>query len=194
MVELCSIPECSAVVRCKNLCRRHYMYLRQTGRSTPLKNTGMGIDQEERFWSKVDIRGEDDCWEYQGYTPTGSYGRAQLTVQGVRLQRAHCVAYYFTHRLLPTLYVLHSCDNKRCCNPKHLREGTPKENSQDAIRNHRLPYGEKHRNAKLTEAKVLEIRQLSDSGISGVAIAAMFGVSTFPIYSILRNQTWKHVT
>jgi hypothetical protein len=31
------------------------------------------------------------------------------------------------------LVVMHSCDNKICCNPAHLSVGTHKDNSQDMI-------------------------------------------------------------
>ena len=33
------------------------------------------------------------------------------------------------------LRVCHACNNKNCCNPKHLYFGTPKDNIVDAIEN-----------------------------------------------------------
>jgi hypothetical protein len=155
---------------------------------------GMGETYEERFWSKVDVREQDECWEWQGYTPLNSYGRASLTVGKTRLQQAHRVAYYFANKRLPSQYVLHSCDNKPCCNPNHLREGTAKENSQDAIDRQVLAYGERHHNAKLNDAKVREIRRLLDQGVAGTKVAKMFGVSICPIYGIKNNTAWRHVT
>ena len=34
--------------------------------------------------------------------------------------------------------ILHDCDNRRCCNPEHLRAGTHLENSRDAQSRGRL--------------------------------------------------------
>ena len=34
--------------------------------------------------------------------------------------------------------ILHDCDNRRCCNPEHLRAGTHLENSRDAQARGRL--------------------------------------------------------
>ena len=33
-----------------------------------------------RFWSKVDIKGEDDCWPYLNYTDKDGYGNFWITI------------------------------------------------------------------------------------------------------------------
>ena len=40
------------------------------------------------------------------------------------------------HEVPDDMFVLHSCDEPECINPKHLSIGTPKENTQDMIRSH----------------------------------------------------------
>jgi hypothetical protein len=44
---------------------------------------------EERFWSRVDVRGPDECWPWMAATVKG-YG--QLSVMG-RNEYAHRIAY-----------------------------------------------------------------------------------------------------
>lgn len=44
---------------------------------------------------------------------------------------AHIAAYILTYGPVPPgLYVCHSCNNHRCCNPSHLYTGTASENNQ----------------------------------------------------------------
>lgn len=53
--------------------------------------------------------------------------------------------------------------------------------------------GERHGRAKLTDAKVLEIRRLSSEGVSGQRLAAIHGVSQATISSIVLGQAWRHL-
>lgn len=81
-----------------------------------------------RFWANVPEGRPDECWEWQGNRHSNGYGRAR--VNGV-LGWAHRFALSLATGQKLTLHVLHSCDNPPCCNPSHLREGTPQENMQD---------------------------------------------------------------
>lgn len=100
---------------------------------------------EERFWEKVDRRGDDECWEW---TASRRNGYGQLGRPG---HQGDGRMPFYAHRLAVALtlgidydaiegYVLHRCHNRGCCNPKHLVVGTQKENMREAIEQERLHF------------------------------------------------------
>lgn len=97
-------------------------------------------DVRERLATKFERRGPDDCWPWTGGVGGRGYGR--IFSEG-RLRPATHVAWEAFHdRPWPAgALALHSCDNPRCVNPKHLRPGTSADNAKDAMERgrHRLP-------------------------------------------------------
>ena len=96
---------------------------------------------DKHFWSGVTTVGEDDCWPWTRALNTGGYGlfsvktppdiyekTGRLTMQVL----AHRVAAHISHGVKPHDYVMHKCDNPKCCNPKHLQVGTALDNLLDA--------------------------------------------------------------
>lgn len=85
----------------------------------------------EKFWRNVETGKPDECWEWQrGMNNVTGYG----SWRDISLQKTvatHRIAYRLGHRKIPKKHVLHSCNNRRCCNPAHLREGTHQENMRD---------------------------------------------------------------
>lgn len=92
---------------------------------------------EERFWKKVEIGNEDECWNWVGAIDTPKYGAFKYNGKKVN---SHRMAWFLTYGEFPELLVLHSCDNRKCCNPKHLFLGTHKDNVQDMISKNRVNY------------------------------------------------------
>jgi hypothetical protein len=97
----------------------------------------------ERLWSRVDIRGPNDCWEWKGKCSAGGYGRIRIGGGGSPESAASRVAWIITNGDIPEgLFVCHRCDNPPCCNPAHLFLGTAQDNVADMVakgRNHKRP-------------------------------------------------------
>lgn len=148
----------------------------------------------ERFWSKVNIAGPDDCWEWTALTCKKGYGQFKLYSQQAN-KKAHRVSFLFSKGDPKDLFVCHSCDNKSCCNPNHLWLGTNAENQQDAWKKGivKRREGEDNPNAKLTEEDVRNIRGLIAEGYSNARIARMYNVGKKQIGRIKLGKAWKHI-
>lgn len=88
----------------------------------------------DRFWSKVDVRGPDECWEWKAnhVRPVGQrarYGRIGAP-GGRRMLLAHRVSVELsTGSVIPDgMEIDHVCQNTLCVNPQHLEVVTPDEN------------------------------------------------------------------
>lgn len=80
----------------------------------------------ERFWTKVDRRGPDECWPWLDSTAPRGYGRFW---DGHRQQQAHRAAYELLVGPIPDgLQIDHLCRNRGCVNPAHLEPVTQREN------------------------------------------------------------------
>ena len=91
----------------------------------------------ERLWSRVEIRGENDCWEWSGSTSDGGYGVIGSGGRGGATLRAHRVAYELAVAPIPEgFHIDHLCRNRRCCNPRHLEPVTQAENNRRAFADH----------------------------------------------------------
>jgi len=150
----------------------------------------------DRFWEKVDKRGPDDCWLWQGAKQPGGYGSFWT---GKKQDGAHRFSYELHNGPIPPdTDVCHSCDNPACVNPAHLWLGSRTDNMQDCSRKGRaksgIHIGADNVNAKLTEAQVREIRQRYTAGEIGPNLAREYGVSHQVIYAVIHRKTWTHVT
>jgi hypothetical protein len=95
------------------------------------------MTKEERFWSKVDIKGKDECWEWKASTDRKGYGQIGYPDR-YSIVRSHRVAWELTNGPIPDkMLILHKCDNSKCNNPNHLYCGTHSDNICDAITRNR---------------------------------------------------------
>jgi hypothetical protein len=144
------------------------------------------------FWSKVDIKTDNECWNWTAYKLNNEYGR--FWFRG-KLFRANRVAWILTYGEIPDgLFVLHKCDNRSCVNPGHLFLGTAQDNTDDMIQKNRAlkAVGEKVCHAKLTTQQIHEIWHLK-SAMTQAAIAKLYNIHPSQINCIFKHKTWKHI-
>lgn len=151
----------------------------------------------QRFWSKVNIAGPDECWEWQGKPSAQGYG---VMCFDYKRWGSHVFAWICTKGLVPRgVDVCHTCDNRKCCNPQHFFLGTRSENIKDMWRKGRgskapIMRGPDNFNTKLTREKVIAIRQrVANDTRRGVMsqLAREHGVSFQAIWLIVKGKNWK---
>lgn len=156
---------------------------------------------EVRFWAKVAVLGEDQCWLWQASFRGDGYGL--FAMAHGKLISAHRASFIFAHGPIPNgLWVLHRCDVKACVNPAHLFLGSRQDNMDDMVAKRRhwahrgldcAPKGEANAQAKLNEDDVREIRQRFRNGETQTSIAADFPCSRVAVSAVCRRKTWRHV-
>jgi len=157
----------------------------------------------KRFWSYVDIRTSDECWEWQRGLFGSGYGQFRI---GKYKVRTHRIAFFLRRGYLPfDKIICHTCDNPKCCNPKHLFDGTHKDNAVDRERKGRggdggsfikkltgQVRGVNNPAHKLTTIQADEIRYLRDTrGFTYRRLAKLYKVSQSQIGNIINKRNWK---
>lgn len=151
----------------------------------------------ERFWSKVNKDAPGGCWEWTANKNNKGYGMFSVSSY-VGKQLAHRLSYEAAFGRIPNGgLVLHSCDNPRCVNPKHLRIGTHKENVADMDERKRRvtnsPYGEDNWNSILTADQVIQMRRDYILGVPKGQIAEANGINKASLADVIRGKSWKHL-
>lgn len=86
----------------------------------------------------------------------------------------------------------HNDGNRENCSLLNLRYDTKKGNNADKRKHGTMYGGERHHDAKLTEAAVIELRKAY--GTEPVPdLAKRYGVSTRAAWGAILRETWKHV-
>ena len=147
-----------------------------------------GFGLAKRFWQKADVKDNaDECWQWRAavvgkqreYGGISAGSKKDKTAQILRAPR---VAFYLSRGYMPAV-VAHTCFNKRCINPWHLR-GDPdnRNNVRDSDNNV----------TKLDVALVKEIRAKYATGkVSQRQLAREYGVTQPNIGYVTRGDTWN---
>lgn len=143
-----------------------------------------------RFWAKVDVKSNNECWNWTASKNGDGYGT--FGIKG-NIRGAHRIAYEDTFgKLGPGLVVRHKCDNRACCNPAHMERGTQLDNIRDRCERGRSnrPKGSRNGRTNLTEDQVREIRL--DTRPQKI-ISVDYSISASAVSAIKRGKSWTHV-
>jgi HNH endonuclease len=152
---------------------------------------------EERFWSKVDRRGPDECWPWKAAVRRPDEGYGAFWFEG-RHRPSHVMALILSGTpVVLGMEACHRCDNPPCCNPGHLFLGTRQDNDTDRVKKGRQAFGAKVGTAKLSDEDAAVIKSLKPNGRApnGLrqALAERFGVSRATIGDVW-SRRWTHLS
>ena len=177
-----------------------------------------------RFMTCVEKRGNvrsdmSPCWLTTLSCASTGYG--QISFQS-KLWNTHRYSYYIHNNAQPLedkKHICHRCDNKLCCNPEHLYQGTAKENAKDTwdrglkvktakpkkkinMPLHSASFkpgdhaGEKNVKAVLTREQAIEILKRHKAGLRYgelKKIAEEYGIKYNTAQKLVAGDTWKDI-
>lgn len=144
----------------------------------------------ERFWSKVSVLSDDECWEWTRQRNAKGYGVFWANGKNVP---AHNFALSLScERIEGKRSAIHSCDNPPCCNPAHLRWGDHQDNSDDKVSRNRQPKGEAHSRSILTDEDADKILKMRVDGYTVEEICQNLNLSKASATKVYCGLTWKH--
>lgn len=141
----------------------------------------------ERFNQKYVIDEDTGCWNWLGSISSGGYGKFAINKSWIE---AHRFSYqYYVGPLIEGLVCCHSCNNRKCCNPKHLRQDTYKSNSIDMV----ISGNQWHQ--KLSVEEVIQIKKELKHYYRGQIndLANFYKVNPTTITLIKTGKRWSHV-
>jgi hypothetical protein len=147
---------------------------------------------EQRFWKRVKKGLSFSCWPWLGTKTKGGYGVVNFKRERTT---AHRIAYKLTKGEIPKGYVvMHNCDTRDCCNPRHLRAATQRENLEDMWKKRRQGdyrnFGTANGRCKVTTEQCAEIQQTYKEGwITAEALGKLFGLGQSQILRIVNGES-----
>ena len=135
----------------------------------------------------------DGCWDFTGGIIPDGYGNFPTKDGNIRAHRFSYMIY--KGEIEEGKVIMHTCDNRKCVNPEHLKQGTQQENVLDCSMKNRMntSHGEAHCLSKMDNEKVKEIRSKESSGVLQKTLAVEYGVCIASIHNIVKRKTWKHI-
>ena len=145
-----------------------------------------------RFLRSFSIDPTTKCWVWSGEMATNGYGK--IKVFG-RYKSAHRFSHELNNGPIEEgMEILHSCDNRKCVNPDHLRQGTHAENMQEAAERGRMRSGKDHpmygkKNPRPKQAN--PVRVLGKKYTSQNEAERCLGLSHGTVRYWLQRKPWK---
>jgi hypothetical protein len=185
---ICAAVGCDKPAYRVEFCGFHYRRYRKYGdynKGAPQKRpVGIGL-----MWIRENShhRGQD-CLEWPFGTYPGGYGRIRYKKIETTAHRIMCIEAH-GEPIDVKLDAAHSCHNRLCVNPSHLRWATKSENQKDRLDNGTGVVGRDNAMAKITESDVRRIREMRGRKNLG-EIALEFGITKSNVSCIHLRKSW----
>lgn len=148
---------------------------------------------QDLILSIIDIDRATGCWVCRHVNAHG-YGYVRVNL---KIWRAHRASWTVFRGFIPkNKRILHRCDNRPCCNPKHLYVGSDAQNIRDIyVRGRANPtQGNRHGRSKLTEETVIQIFQsVNNQGLTRTRVAELHHIDMSVVSRIVSGKTWAHL-
>jgi len=161
------------------------------GEFTPSGSAQIHCSVHCMVWSKIEVRGPDECWRWKGWLDKDGYATISRNHKNRRVGR-----FLLEEDGRPCVggqYACHSCDTPGCCNVRHLWPGTNSQNQVDSYTKGRKPQGHLHRNSKFTADQVLTMRGMPFLLIEVKHIANLFDCHPQTIRGIVLGRSYRNV-
>ena len=189
-MRICEVNGCGRKHRARGWCSKHLQLWYKHG--DPL-GVGTKPGEPAQFFAEHVDDVTDDCilWPYgldsDGYGRTGRGG----------FQRVHILSCVHHHGPRPSgkvaCHVAHTiCGNRHCFNGRHVFWGDPSENTgRDRVRDGtvRVPSGETHPLARLSDAQIQSIRdEYAAGGVTQQVLADKYGTNQGRVSAIVLHK------
>lgn len=159
----------------------------------------------KRFWNKVDKAGKGGCWLWISTIHHTGYGVFHLEGKQVRTHRQSLI-WAIGNPPKGKDLAIHSCRNRHCVNPDHLRWGSQQDNAWDMMadgtaatgsrngkytRPEQTPQGENHCCTVFSDAQV---RRIFKAKGTLKKIAGRFGCTDVYVSLVKRRRCRKEAT
>ena len=160
--------------------------------------------EEQRFWEKVDIKEDSECWPWTASVDTDGYGwfsfKSETAKKGKTVMAHRYSALLHYKEIEEGKLVRHTCDNRSCVNPAHLVLGSAADNSADMVERNRQSRGEKQHQANFTDVEAREIlvkyaKAKEEGKLYGILerLAKEYNGPKQAVYRITSGKSYKHI-
>lgn len=138
----------------------------------------------QRFNEKYIVDPETECWNWIGCLSKTGYAKFAMNGSWIG---GHIFSYeYFNGERIKGLVIAHNCNNRKCVNPKHLRQDTQSSNLIDMVKI-------KNQYCQILSVdEVIEIKKALKNYYRGqlTDLARFYKVTNKTISSIKRGKRW----